>query len=109
MQTKPLTKKLSKRELEDIKTQQRVQALIQTLCTPVREEDLNTKAKEMLGLWKNAWKEKFPKLDGQSGRPYLEACVQKFSSDIGKWQYGRIPDHVEFIESCLKTVVARYC
>ncbi|MEI6790559.1 MAG: hypothetical protein WCK42_05200, partial [Myxococcaceae bacterium] len=102
-------KKLSKRELEDIKTQQRIQALLQTLRTPAEEKELNTKAREMLGVWKNAWKEKFPKLDGQSGRPYLESCVQKFAGDIGNWQYGRIPNHIEFMESCLKTVVERYC
>ncbi|MEI6790164.1 MAG: helix-turn-helix domain-containing protein [Myxococcaceae bacterium] len=109
-ETSPLApKKLSKRELEDIKTQQRVQALLQTLRTPVEEKELNSKAREMLGVWKNAWKEKFPKLDGQSNRPYLESCVQKFAGDIGNWQYGRIPNHIEFMESCLKTVVERYC
>ena len=102
-------KKLSKREIADQKTAKIIQALIQEICTPVREEDLNPHAKQVLDTWKNIWTEKFPKLDGQSGRPYLTSCVQKATSDLGNWQYGRIRDIPEFVDSWLKTATQRFC
>ena len=108
--TEPVpVKKLSKREIADQKTAKIVQALIQEICTPVPEENLNPHAKKALDTWRNTWKEQFPKLDGQAGRPYLESCVQKATSDLGNWQYGKIRDIPEFVESWLRTATQRFC
>lgn len=96
-------KKISREEAENIKSAKKRQELLELLCTPVPPENLIPKAKEALQAWGPIWKERFPKLDGQAGRPILESCIQKAAKDTTDPQYGRITNTTEFMETWLKT------
>ena len=53
------------------------------------------------------WKQKFPKLDGDSGRPYLESCVDQ--AILGMAQIGITRDPPSFVENWLRIATEKYC
>ncbi|MEI6790326.1 MAG: helix-turn-helix domain-containing protein [Myxococcaceae bacterium] len=81
--------------------------LHQRICTQKQPENLSQRTKHFLDTYGPFWKQKFPKLNGQAGNPYLESCIEESLDYMSK--NGMHRDPPGFVEIWLKHATEKYC
>ncbi|MEI6790785.1 MAG: hypothetical protein WCK42_06360 [Myxococcaceae bacterium] len=68
---------------------------------------MNPKAKQLLDAYGTFWKQKFPKINGQNGNPYIESCIEESIDYMLKNGLHRDPPG--FVEIWLKQATEKFC